>query len=107
MNNAFEFVDAGPIRDVAFGSKAGTYHQILAFGSPAIRCLDVPTSFFSIKLSTGDNTLKSCLALDVKNSITGIKIISQVMVVRVVVWPIVSTICQLTLLKHEVGAQTL
>ena len=96
MNGAFEFVDSGPIRDVSLGSKAGADDQILGFSSPAVRCLDVPTSFFSFELSIDNNTLKSCLTLDVENPIASIKIISQVVVIRVVVWPIVSGACQLS-----------
>ena len=96
MNGAFEFVDPGPIRDVSLGSKAGADDQIPGFSSPAVRCLDVPTSFLSFELSIDNNTLKSCLTLDVENPIASIEIISQVVVIRVVVWPIVSGACQLS-----------
>ncbi len=107
MNDAFKFVDPRPIRDVSLGSKAGADDQILGFSSPAVRCLNVPTSFFGVELSTYNNTLKSCLALDVKNPIASIEIISQVVVIRVVVWPIMSGACQVSTIQHPNGAQTL
>ena len=108
MKDAFEFVDPGPIRDVALGGKAGADDQILGFGNPAVRRLDVPTSFSSVELSIDNNTLKRRLALDVENLITSIEIISQVVVVRVVVWPIVSGARQLSNLSYmPIRAQTL
>ena len=96
MKDAFEFVDPGPIRDISLGSKAGADNQILCFSSPAVRCLDSPTSFFGVELSIGNNTLKGRLALDVENPVASIEIITQVVVIRVVVWPIVSGACQLS-----------
>jgi len=91
MNSAFEFVDSGPIRDVSLGSKAGADDQIFGFSSSAIGCFDVPTSFLSVELSIDNNTLKSGLALDVENPITGVEVVSQVVIVGVVVRPIVSS----------------
>jgi hypothetical protein len=96
MNNPFELVDPGPIRDVSLGRKTGADDQILGFSSPAVRCLDVPASFVGLELSIDNNTLKSCLAFDVENLVASIEIISQVVVIRVVVWPIVSGACQLS-----------
>ena len=69
-------------------------HQIPRFGSPAVRSLDMPTSFFSIELSACNDTLESCLALDIENTVTSIEVVSQVVIIWVVVWPIVSCICQ-------------
>lgn len=96
MNDTFEIVYPRPIRDVSLGSKASTDYQILGLSSPAVRCLDVPTPFFSVELSIDNNTLKSRLTLDVENSIACVEVISQVVVIRVVVWPIVTSIRQLS-----------
>ena len=95
MENTFEFFDPGPSRDVPFGSKAGTDDEILGLGSPTIGSLDMPTSFVSFELSINNNTLKSRLALDVENPVASIEIISQVVIIWVVIWPIVSGTCQL------------
>ncbi len=96
VNYAFEFVDAGPNRQVSLSSKACADDKILGFSSPAVRCLDSPMSIFSFELSIDNNTLKSCLALNVENPIAGIEIIAQIVVIRVVVWPIVSGASQLS-----------
>ena len=94
MKDASELLDAGPIRDVSLSSEAGADDQILGFRSPAISCLDVPASFVSLELSISDDTLEGCLAFDVKNLVAGVEVIPQVMIVRVVVWPVVSGACQ-------------
>lgn len=96
VNDAFEFVDAGPNWQVSLSSKACADDKILGCSSPAVRCLDLPTSSFSFEFSIDNNTLKSCLALNVENPIAGIEIISQIVVIRVVVWPIVSGASQLS-----------
>lgn len=74
--NAFELVNAGPVRDVPFGSKASTDNKICGFGSSAIGSLDVPTSFVSVELSIDNDTFKSGLAFDVKDLVTCVEIIS-------------------------------
>lgn len=97
MNDPFELVDPRPIRDVSLGRKADADDQILGFSSPAVRRLDVPTSFVGLELGIDNNTFKSCLALDVEDFIASIEIVSQVVVVRVIVWPIMAGACQLSI----------
>lgn len=97
MNDPFEIVDPGPIRDVSLSRKASADDQVLGFSSSAVRCLYVPASFPGFELGVDNNALESCLAFDVDNLVASIEIVSQVVVIRVVVWPIVSDACQLSI----------
>lgn len=97
MNNALELIDTGPIRDIALSSKASANDQVLALGLPAVSSIDVPAALVFVELSTSDNALKSCLALNVNDPVTGIEIVPQVVVVWVVVRPVVPSKCQ-----HEI-----
>lgn len=103
VKDTLELVNSGPVRNITLGSKAGTYDQILGFGIPAVCRLDVPTSFFGVELSFGNNAVESCLALDVKDSIASVEVVAQIVVVWVVVRPVVSLSYQLMIVRSIMG----
>ena len=93
MNYALELVDAWPVWDIPLCSESGTDDQIFSFRSPAVRSLDRPSTFVGVELCINDDAFEGGLALDVDDSVAGVKVVAEVMVVWVVVWPVVSIIC--------------
>ena len=94
MENAFEFVNAWPVGHIALSCEASADDEVLRFGVSTICSLDVPASLIGLELSFGDNTLEGCIFLEVEDLVAGVEIVSQVVIVGIVVWPVVSENCQ-------------
>ena len=94
MENAFELVDAWPVGHIALCCEASADDEVLRFGVSTICSLDVPASLIGLELSFGDNTLEGCIFLEVEDLVAGVEIVSQVVIVGIVVWPVVSEKCQ-------------
>lgn len=90
MNDAFEFLDTGPVRDVAFGGEAGADDEVLGFGGATVCGLDVPASFLGVELGVNDNTFEGGLTFDVEDSVARVEVIAEIVIVGVVVRPVVS-----------------
>ena len=94
MENTFELVDAWPVGHIALRCEASADNEVLRFGIAIICSLDVPASLIGLELSFGDNTFESCIFLEVEDLVAGVEIVSQVVIVGIVVWPVVSKTCQ-------------
>lgn len=83
----FEFLDALPGWQVAFGGKTSGENQIPRFGCAAIGCLDVPTTFLRVESGASHDTLESGVALDVENFVAVVEIVAKFLVVGIVGGP--------------------
>jgi hypothetical protein len=78
MDNAFEFVNSRPVRDISFCSEASTDDKIFGLGTPAIGGLDVPASLVCVELTFGDNCAECGAFSDVQDpvaSVTGSRLV--------------------------------
>ena len=94
MENTFVLVDAWPVGNIALRCEASADDEIFGFGISTICGLNMPASLIGLELSLGDNTFESCIFLKVEDLFAGVKIVSQIMIVGIIVWPIVSEACQ-------------
>jgi hypothetical protein len=87
MNNTLELLDSEPARDVSLSCEARGDDEVLGLGCSAVCCLDRPTSFVRVELGFHNNTFEGSMALNVKDLVTVIKVITKLLVPRVVRWP--------------------
>ena len=106
MEDAFELVDTRPVWDISLGSKPSTHHEVLGLSIPTISSLDMPFAFVRLELGFSDHGAERSALSNVEDSIAGVKVISKVVVVWIVVRPIVSEQGQSNITQDQQVART-